>query len=160
MMRNLPPPRAYRSLALEVKSLTSEGLFHGYASTYEVDRHKDQIMPGAFARSLSGWRKQGAWPFLLWYHRADQPLGHWCTMREDRRGLFVQGQLMLNLARAQEVYTLMHKGVVRGLSIGFEPMVFRLCERIGVRKIYQVHLVEVSVVTMPANTSAQIHHVC
>lgn len=147
------------SHGFEIKSLSQEGTFRGYASTYSVDQQKDQIVPGAFRNSLKRWRVQKKWPFLLWHHHLDQPIGRWTNMREDNKGLFVEGELLLDVQKAREVYTLMKQGILDSLSIGFQPLMCRLDSVQKVRKIFQLHLVEVSIVTTPANTEANIQQV-
>ena len=142
--------------AFVVKSLTDEGKFSGYASTYGVDHHNDQIVPGAFRRTLNTWRTKGHWPMVLWHHRLDQPLGEWTHLEEDCRGLYGEGQLGLTLKRAQEVYGLMKRKVITGLSIGFYSVMARKSVSSPVRKIYQLDLVEISLVTLPANAHARV----
>ena len=153
-MSSLPSP-LFQS-PLEIKKLIASGEFTGYASTYHVDAYKDQMMPGAFSYTLQQWQKKEKLPLLLWNHRLDEPVGYWKKMEEDAKGLYVEGQLLLDLERAREVYTLIKAKVLEGLSIGFQPILARTEATTGIRKIYQVHLLEVSLVTLPANASAGI----
>lgn len=142
-----------------IKSIKPTGSFEGYASTFDVDSQKDIVMPGAFQHSLKKWRKQKKWPFMLWQHRMHEPIGTWTSMQEDTKGLYVKGQLLLNLQKAREVYTLLLKGILDGLSIGFQPQISRLMRYPRLRKIFQLHLIEVSIVSIPANRFACVSHI-
>ncbi|MGL5784822.1 MAG: HK97 family phage prohead protease [Alphaproteobacteria bacterium] len=147
-------------LPLELKSLESKGAFSGYASVFHVtDFCRDQILPGAFQFSLKTWKTKGKWPFLLWQHRMENPIGFWTHIQEDDRGLFVNGQLLLEIQQAQEAYALMKANVLEGLSIGFKPIVAKKDDHQRVRKLFQVDLVEISLVTFPANPEARLHDV-
>jgi HK97 family phage prohead protease len=146
-----------RCVPFEIKSLESAGEFSGYASTYNTDDHHDRIVPGAFSHTLRRWREQKRWPLLLWQHKMDEPIGTWHDMREDQNGLFVKGRLILEMSRARDAYTLIKQGVLDGLSIGFFVVVSKYDSQAGERKIFQLDLAEISVVTTPANPSATIH---
>jgi len=155
---NSPPPPLlqHAPLPLGVKSLNNTGAFVGYASTYAVDHHKDQVVPGAFAHTLKQWRQKQKLPLLLWNHRLEEPLGFWTHVQEDPQGLYVEGQLLMDLQRAKEAYLLMKRNILSGLSIGFRILMARRLAATQVRKIYQLDLVEISVVTSPANTHARV----
>lgn len=140
----------------EVKHLAASGEFTGYASTYHVDSQKDQIMPGAFGHTLKQWEKKGKLPLLLWHHRIDEPIGFWKKMTEDDNGLYVEGQLIMDLQRAREAYMLMKAKILGGLSIGFQPIISRFDPRERIRKIYQMNLMEISIVSLPANEEAYV----
>ena len=61
-------------------------------------------------------------PKLLWQHDQTRPIGIWHEIYEDEYGLFVKGQLLLELHQAKEAYALLKAGVIDGLSIGFRPV--------------------------------------
>ena len=145
---------------LEIKSLSAEGTFSGYASVFNVvDAQKDVVLPGAFHYSLKQWKVKGKLPFLLWQHHLSEPIGFWKSLREDDRGLYVEGQVLLNLTRGKEAYFMMKAGILEGLSIGFIPIVARKSPKKSVRNLYQIDLVEISLVTLPANPEAQLRQV-
>lgn len=142
---------------LALKSLGEDGLFAGYASVFDVvDSHKDVIIRGSFARTLA---EQGGDIKLLWQHRTDEPIGVITAIREDARGLYVEGKLLLQVQRAQEAHALLKSGAVEGLSIGYTVRNFDIDEQSGVRIIKDMDLWEVSLVTFPANAAAQVTHV-
>ncbi len=139
---------------LELKSLGDNGRFAGYASVFDiVDSQRDVIEKGAFADTLTDRVPHIK---LLWQHSFAEPIGYFTAMFEDARGLYVEGQLLLDVARAKEALSLLKNGVVKGLSIGYSPTRYRMDPDTGVRHIMAVTLWEVSLVTFPANEAAQV----
>ena len=59
---------------------------------------------------------------MLYQHSAQEPLGVWETIREDARGLYVKGRLVLDVTRARDVKSLIGEGALNGLSIGFRTV--------------------------------------
>lgn len=139
---------------LNLKSLSEEGRFAGYASVFGiVDNQKDVILPGAFAKSLAGRESRVK---LLWQHQMDEPIGVIERIFEDAKGLYVEGRLLLNVARAREAYDLVRSGALEGMSIGYKPVDYDFDSETGVRRIKEVALYEISLVTFPANAAANI----
>jgi HK97 family phage prohead protease len=142
---------------LALKSLNDDGLFAGYASVFDViDSHKDIIVKGAFARSL---QKSGTDIKLLWQHKVDEPIGIITKIREDAKGLYVEGKLLLDVRRAEEAYALLKSGALEGMSIGYTVREYDIDDETGVRILTDIDLWEVSLVTFPANTEAGVTHV-
>lgn len=140
-------------VAFEVKRLSMDGVFAGYASVFDVvDTQHDRVRRGAFAHSISS----GAPVQLLWQHQADEPIGIIESVKEDARGLYVRGRLLLDVARAREAYALLKAGALRGLSIGYRVVKSRRMADSGVRELLAVELIEVSLVTFPANSAAVV----
>lgn len=138
---------------LELKSLDEKGYFSGYASVFNtIDKQNDIILNGAFKTSLDKIKKIK----LLWQHRADEPIGIFTKVKEDERGLFVEGKLLLNVARAKEAYSLLKEGAVDGMSIGYKVSESNIDENSGTRIIKNLELYEISLVTFPANSEATI----
>jgi len=145
-----------RRILLEIKSISEEGFFAGYASIYEVeDSHNDVILSGAFCDSLRK-KKYGKDIKLLWQHQVDEPIGVFKKVIEDDLGLYVEGQLKLGVRRADEAFELMAEGALDGLSIGFTVEESEYDEESGVRLIYKADLWEISLVTFPANEAARV----
>lgn len=142
----------------EVKRLEESGAFEGYASLFEtVDETRDVVSPGAFRKSLAAWGAKGRLPALLWQHDAAEPIGIWREMREDARGLFVKGRLFVDdIPRARQAYALMKAGGLSGLSIGFRTVEAAFDPRARVRRLVEVELFEVSLVTFPALEGARV----
>ncbi|PPD06980.1 MAG: HK97 family phage prohead protease [Methylocystis sp.] len=131
------------------------GAFSGYASLFGVvDSGGDMVMAGAFARSLT---KRGASGVkMLWQHQAAEPIGLWASIVEDSRGLKVEGRPDLSVARAREAASLMRKGAIDGLSIGFRTLRATTEKSSGVRRLHEIDLWEISVVTFPMLSQARI----
>ena len=136
-------------------SLGADGVFEGYASIFGLtDLGGDQVAPGAFAQSLA---KRGARQVrMLWQHDPAAPIGSWLSIEEDWRGLKVKGQLNLAVARAREAHALLREGAVDGLSIGFRVKTARKTAGGGVRRLLELDLWEISIVTFPMLPQARV----
>ena len=145
----------------ELKFLAETGVFEGYASVFNVvDQVQDKIAPGAFKASLVAHRKSSRLPPLLWQHNAQEPIGAWREMYEDNHGLFVKGDLFIrDIALAKEAYKLLKENVVTGLSIGYRTQESNREKKSGVRVLTKLDLLEVSLVTFPANEMARVSSV-
>lgn len=153
-----PRPHARKFANLELAGVTGDGVFSGYASVFgEVDLGRDTIERGAFRQSLS--ERGAAQVRMLYQHDPAQPIGAWKTIREDARGLYVEGVLSPGVARAREVFSLMKTGALDGLSIGFRSVKARTDAKTGVRRILEAELWEISVVTFPMLPSARVSDV-
>lgn len=140
--------------SLDIKSIEDGGRFAGYASVFGiVDNQRDVMLRGAFSQTLKGRVQEIK---LLWQHLQDEPIGIFTTIAEDANGLYVEGKLLLQIQRAREAHALLMEGAISGLSIGYSPVKYRIDELTGVRKLAEVELWEISLVTFPANEAAQV----
>ena len=155
--RPLPPTRPKFS-PLPVAQMEEDGTFRGYASLFNrIDLGRDLVLPGAFRRSI---RQRGVRGIrMLYQHDPSQVIGTWRTVREDAAGLFVEGHLSPDVARAREVRSLMRAGALDGLSIGFHTVRATKNAQTGVRSIIEADLWEVSVVTFPMLPDARVAEV-
>lgn len=149
------------NVALEIKELSDDGTFSGYASVFGVvDLYGDVIAKGAFKQSLKEWKAKKRFPPILWQHDSRQPIGVFTEMYEDEKGLYVVGKLLVGkVEKATEAHALMKEGAVTGMSIGFMTRDDSYDEKEGVRTIKRLDLWEVSIVTFPANEEAQVDEV-
>jgi HK97 family phage prohead protease len=139
----------------EVKALDDSGGFDGYASVFDVrDSVADIVVKGAFNRTLKSYETRGKMPKMLWQHNTAEPIGVWSEMREDERGLYVKGTLLLDIQRGREAYALLKAGALDSMSIGYTVKQADYDKKQGVRILKDVEIYEVSLVTFPANTSA------
>jgi HK97 family phage prohead protease len=137
------------------RTVTPDGVFTGYASLWgRPDLQKDVVEPGAFRRALASRGPGGV--RLLWQHDAKAPIGVWLDMAEDARGLRVTGRLAAGSPKAREVAALIEAGAVDGLSIGFAGQGARRDPRTGLRRLAEIDLWEVSIVTFPMLPGARI----
>ena len=96
---------------------------------------------------------------MLFQHNPAEPIGVWEQLKEDARGLYARGRLMLDVARAREVLALMRAGALDGLSIGFRAVSGRRDAKTGIRRLEKVDLWEISIVTFPLLPEARVAHV-
>lgn len=159
---------------IEVKfaeaDVKANGEFAGYGAVFgNVDSYGDVIQEGAFKATLADWKDGGKLPPMLLQHGgmgltdSDQmPIGKWTKMAEDSRGLYAEGKLInLDTERGKTVYGALKEGVLDGLSIGYRAKEFTLRGKPEEprRTLKAVDLVELSVVTFPANGKARISQV-
>lgn len=144
----------------EVKEIevngSAYGRIAGYAATYDVDRVDDRIVPGAFSKTISNFKTAGR-PVRMYYQHDDKEIiGAFIpqTMREDERGLYVEGDINLEVQRGREVYALAKQGVLTDMSIGYSVKDFDIKD--GIRELKEIELWEISVVSEPANPKAKI----
>jgi HK97 family phage prohead protease len=153
-----PGAPSFRYAGLTLKGVSGDGTFSGYASLFgEVDLGRDAIERGAFAASID---KRGAGGVrMLFQHDPAEVIGRWTVLREDERGLYVEGKLATDVERAREVLALMKAGALDGLSIGFRAVKTRADRKAGVRRILEADLWEISVVTFPMLPTARVSNV-
>lgn len=148
-------PFEHKLARLAVTSVDAEGTFEGYASLFNIeDLSRDVIVPGAFRETLA--RRGVGGIKMLFQHDPNEPIGVWLDLAEDGRGLRVKGRLMLEVARAREVLSLMKAGALEGLSIGFRAERRSRDARTGIRTLRKIDLWEISVVTFPMQPGALI----
>jgi len=148
-------------------AVTQEGMFEGYGAVFgNVDSYGDVLQKGAFKASLKEWGNAKSLPPMLVQHggwmMTDMdalPIGKWLEMSEDDTGLRVKGQLInLDTERGKTIYGAMKEGVLDGMSIGYRAKEFTLGTKPNEprRLLKAVDLVELSVVTFPANGKARV----
>jgi HK97 family phage prohead protease len=136
-------------------ALFPDGAIEGYASLFgEVDQARDMVMPGAFTQTLKqrGLRKIP----MLFQHDPSEPVGIWLDLAEDWRGLRARGRLIPDVMRARELLSLLKAGAVDGLSIGYRTVRGQIDPKSRVRRLYQVDLWEISIVTFPLLSGARV----
>ncbi len=159
-MRNKDPAIVQLTAPFRLDTLDDKGSLAGYASIFSiVDEQNDCVEPGAFKESLEKMERVNRLPKMLWQHNTDEPMGVWHFIEEDKRGLYVEGQLLLDIQKARDVYALVKSGAIDGLSIGYRVVEARLEANSNVRHITKVDLLEVSIVTFAANHGAKITNV-
>lgn len=160
----------------ELKFAADEGAqamsFTGYGAVFgNVDSYGDVIEAGAFSKFLADVKAGNQpWPAMLSQHGGWQmsaedmtPIGVWTDFAEDGHGLKVTGQLA-DTPRGLEMYKLMKmspRPAIDGMSIGYiakewEP---RSKPEDPKRKLKRIDLIEVSLVTRPANGKARVESV-
>lgn len=139
------------SFSLKVKGgVDDDGKFSGLLASFNtVDLGGDKIMPGAFTKTLAGGR---TFP-LLWQHDPAQPIGSF-KATETSAGLQIDGELILTIQTAANARELLRRGVIKGLSIGYDTL---KSDFVGdVRELTEIRLHEGSIVTFPMNPAATV----
>lgn len=136
----------------DVKADEATRTIEGWASTFgNIDSDNDIIIPGAFIKSL---QKNGL-PKMLWQHRTELPIGVWESAEETAQGLRIKGRI-LDTTLGEDVYKLTKAGAIDSMSIGYKATEYDIDKKTGTRRLKEVELYEVSLVTFPANEEARI----
>ena len=93
---------------------------------------------------------------MLFQHDPSEPVGVWLELAEDWRGLKARGRLIPDVMRARELLSLLKAGAVDGLSIGYRTVRGQIDPKSRVRRLYQVDLWEISIVTFPLLNGARV----
>jgi HK97 family phage prohead protease len=161
MKAAIPTPHfRTKSLAFVAESISDEGVFEGYASVFEtVDTYREKVIAGAFIESIAEIAA-GGYPLpMLWQHDQKNPIGSYDVLREDSKGLYCRGNLLMELGAARDAHVLMKARVVRGLSIGYWTIEDSFDEKERIRSLKKLELIEISPVTFGANPDALIDDV-
>lgn len=146
--------------------------FDGYGAVFgNIDSYGDVIKAGAFSRYLADVKSgRSPWPMMLSQHGAAgltaedmTPIGVWTDLAEDGHGLRVKGRLA-DTPRGREVYELLKmqpRPALDGMSIGYIAKAFtpRTRPEEPKRTLTDIELVEISVVSRPANQLARVEGV-
>lgn len=136
--------------------VTDGRVIEGYASLFgKRDQGGDIVEPGAYGRSLASLDQAGRRVKMLWQHDPREPIGVWDEVREDSRGLYVKGRLLTEVGRAREASALIAAGAIDGLSIGYRTVRSSKGDQ-GGRRLSELELWEVSLVTFPMLTEARV----
>ena len=149
--------------ALETKYCTmgpelalKDCVIEGYASLFGAqDQGGDVVAPGAYAATLARKSRPGGAVKMLWQHDPLKPIGVWDEVREDAKGLYVKGRILSDVALGREALALLEAGAIDGLSIGYRTVRSEKLQS-GGRKLIEVDLWEVSVVTFPMLPEARV----
>lgn len=143
----------HKSVALDLKrEPDNDGMFEGYASVFGVvDQGMDVVERGAFMRTI-GQRKVK----MLWQHDQSQPIGVWDKIEEDERGLYVRGRLLKEVEKGREAMALLRAGAIDSMSIGYRTVDEALEGDGMVRRLKEIDLYEISLVTFPMLPDAKV----
>ena len=161
MTLHTPGPLGLETKYTALSALTetgAKGRIRGYASRFgEPDQSGDVVAPGAFGRALERLAAVGRSVKMLWQHDPAKPIGVWRQVAENKAGLWVQGEVLTDLALGREAAILMEAGAVDGLSIGYRVVRSERNRETGGRRLLEIDLWEVSLVTFPMLPTARAH---
>ena len=138
------------------------GIIKGYLSTWDVDRGgwggiKDQFVPGAFLKSIAEHATSGRKIRLKDHHGRTVGGFPITEVKEDTIGLYVVGEVNLEVQQGKELHSLARQGVLVDFSIGFQAMEDSIEN--GLRTITEAKIWEGSVVDEPMNPKAVVTEV-
>jgi HK97 family phage prohead protease len=138
---------------------TELGEFSAIAAAYSIDRDGDQIVRGAFGRTIERWQASDKRIPLHWHHSASPKdiIGFVDpgSMRELPEGLFVRGKVDLDGSTvARDAWRPMKDHAV-SLSFGYLTVdSFRRPD--GIKELRELDLFEISITPAPANPDTHI----
>lgn len=133
---------------ISTKDASSECIISGYANTSTKDRVGDVVLPSAFAKSLPTFLKN---PILLANHDWNDPIGVVLEATINDKGLFIKARIS---DTREDVKTLIREKCLRTFSIGYNEIDADMDESTKTKTISELELLEISVVTVPANHEA------
>lgn len=145
--------RAYS--ILNIKTVNAEKrIISGIATTPEPDRVGDIVEP-------LGVQYKNPSP-LLWMHQHDLPVGQVTFGKPTKEGVPFTASIASVVepaglkARLDEAWESVKAGLVRAVSIGFKAIEWSIIEDTGGIRFMKTELLELSLVTVPANAGATI----
>jgi HK97 family phage prohead protease len=146
---------------MQEQTVQEDGFFSGYLAVFDnIDSHGDVIRKGAFLKTIEEWKAKGKYPAIFWNHDPDEPIGVFTLMREDEKGLYVEGRLLiLDIVRAKSTYALMKVKAIDGMSIGYITIQATHDPQTMIRELLELELVEGSIVAFPSNPNSLISSV-
>lgn len=143
-------PKPFELFAsFDVKELAEENdyfLVEGYANTTTKDRYGDVIKAEAWEKGgLDNYKKN---PVMLAYHDMKQPIGTMLEVTPTEQGLRVLGKIFKDAGSAAKMAA---RGVLKTFSVGFIPTEGEYDSQTDTLFITNLELLEVSVVSIPAN---------
>jgi HK97 family phage prohead protease len=146
--------RERKAFKFELESSTEDGEFSGYAAVFgNRDSGDDIIEKGAFTKTIK--EDFDRIKILSQHNDCELPIGKPLELREDEKGLFIKGKIS-DTHKGRDIKTLLKDGVLNELSIGYDAVVFDFESEEGVRRLKEIKLWEISIVTWAMNEQATI----
>lgn len=128
-------------------SSDSSVYIEGYASTNDVDRHGDVVPSSVWEKGIQNYLRN---PVILAYHDHGQPIGRMVEHKSDSKGLWIKARV----SSAAKQFSLIKDGILSAFSIGFRVLDAEYNSAAEVFVIKELELVEISVVSVPANQNS------
>lgn len=138
----------FKMISLQTKDATEDCIIEGFANTSDKDRVGDVVLPSAFTNSMKTYMSN---PVLLANHDWNDPCGVVTSAEIQDKGLFIQAKIS---ATRPDIKTLIREGVLRTFSIGYNELDADIDEATQTKFIKALELLEISIVTVPANAMA------
>lgn len=125
----------------------------GYANTATKDRVGDVVQPVAFEKTLPTYLKN---PILLANHDWNDPIGRTISAQITDKGLYVEAKIS---DTRPDIKQLIREKVLSTFSIGYNELDADFDETTKTKYIKELELLEISIVSVPANTEASFTEV-
>lgn len=139
----------------DTKSITKDAsgkmVIKGYANTNDKDRVGDVVLPSAFTKSLAEYMEN---PVILFQHNWDKVIGKCIKSEVTEDGLYVECEISA-AKDVEDVKTKIAEGTLKTFSIGYNEIDADYDEASGCNIVKDLELLEISVVTIPANPKAK-----
>lgn len=137
------------------------GTFEALVSVFNnVDAVDDRVLPGAFAKSLERWQSAGDPIPIVYSHAHRDPnalLGGVIDAKETDAGLWVRGQLDLEVPTAAAVHRHMKARRLRKFSFAYDVLDSRPAkDDSGVTELVELDVIEVGPTIIPANPATDL----
>lgn len=139
--------RAYSTLTIRATD-EEKRIIEGIASTPAIDSYNTILEPEGAQFKL---------PLpVLYQHNSRQPIGHVIEAKSSKSGIHVRIQIAKTgiAGFIDEAWALIKNGLVRGLSVGFEPIEETFDKTFNGFRYPKWRWLELSTVTIPANQDA------
>lgn len=131
--------------AFSIKAADDQSVYiEGYASTVDIDRHGDVVPTSVWEKGMTNYLKN---PIILAYHDHSNPVGRMVEHKTDSKGLWIKARI----STAAKQFQLIKDGILTAFSIGFRVLDAEYKSDAEVFLIKDLELVEISVVSVPAN---------
>lgn len=118
----------------------------GYANFSTKDRSQEVILPDAWTKGISNYKKN---PVVLFAHDMQKPIGTVTNLKIDSNGLFVDANISSGAEKQWSIQSLIKDGALKTFSVGFIPKKGRKDTSTDTLYITELELLEVSVVSVP-----------
>lgn len=135
----------------KIKAADGGIIIEGYANTNDKDRVSDIVLPTAFTKTLPEYMEN---PVLLFQHNWDLVIGTVTDAKITDKGLYVKAKIS-NAKDVEDVRTKINEGALRTFSIGYNEVDAVEDPTKKANIVKELELLEISVVTIPANSKAK-----
>lgn len=159
----MTPKVLIKSFAYKAESIDPEKrTLRTLVNTNDVDRDGEIVEPMGFKEDIGNFKKN---PVLLWGHNPFEPaIGKATEIDISKEAMEMEFQFMPlgEMVRSDEVFAAFKAGVLTSFSVGFRALEVKPPEfddagqQTAPRRITRSELLEVSAVTIPANTNAVV----
>lgn len=134
-----------KTFTAKAKALSDEeGIVEALVATYDLDSGGDQIVPGAFEKSLTEWAESGDPIPFIWSHQHNDLnayLGQVIEAKETDQGLYVKAQIDMDDEQNRKAYRQIKGGRVKNYSFAYD--IRDAEDKDGVQMLKDLELIEV-----------------